>query len=187
MSFCVASPLDEFSLLNATSCCCISMGFVTTSVPADCQRRAECSRRLFTPHSHLDGATGSLRQLQQAQPGEFRPQRRRIDELDAVNPKASRRVDVLRDGVDENGAMRVEAMSIEQDFVDAPVRFDRSDLARNDDALEQPQEVEALARQRIVSAEKLLNRYKGVPRACSSARMSTVPLIGPAIISSNLP
>src|SRR4029077_18866279 len=91
----------------------------------------------------------SASSLQQIEHGQFSPQPLRVDELDAVNAKALGGVYLLRDLVDEYPAVRVGASRFDQDFVDAPIRLDRLDLARNDDAVEQPQEIETLTRQRV--------------------------------------
>src|SRR6266851_9256350 len=52
------------------------------------------------------------------------------------------------DIVDKNGAQRVDRETLEQDLVDARLRLDRTDLARNEDAVEPAEEIKTLTRVR---------------------------------------
>src|SRR5260370_42403990 len=86
--------------------------------------------------------------LKEPECDELGQQRRRIGEMDRVKTESTGggRVDV--DIVDKNGAQRVDREALEQDLVDARLRLDHTDLARNEDAGEPAEEIKTLTRVR---------------------------------------
>src|SRR5712692_5529615 len=75
---------------------------------------------------------------------ELRPQRGRIREMDRVKAERACGSHVGLDVVYKNGAQRVDRKAFEQRVVDAWLRLDRADLARDQDAAEPAEEIKTL-------------------------------------------
>src|SRR6266849_2512300 len=67
--------------------------------------------------------------------------------MDRMNAEGARGRCVDRDVIDKNGAQRVDREAIEQDLVDARLRLDRADLARDHNAVEPAKEIKTLTRE----------------------------------------
>src|SRR5260370_1154907 len=69
--------------------------------------------------------------------------------MDAVNPERACRLGIPGVVVDIDGVVRLDPVPLQQNSKNPRIGLDHADLARNHHAPEQPQEIEALGRQRI--------------------------------------
>src|SRR6266478_1162791 len=101
-----------------------------------------------------------LCRLKQPEGDKVGPQYRRIREMDRVNAEAARGRYVGLAIVDKDCARRVDREALEQNLVNARLRLDRADLAREHDAAEPAEEIKTLARQGEALGRPVAERVK---------------------------
>src|SRR6267378_7612857 len=86
--------------------------------------------------------------------------------------------------IDVNRQGRVDCKSLQEKLENAWIRFQQFHFARQHNSPEPLQNSNRFRAAGKVSTDQLLSAYKGTLREFSFVRMSTVPEIGPASISS---
>jgi len=104
-------------------------------------------------------------------------------EMDRMNAERAGSVHIRGGIVDIDGAFRVDRKALKQQFEDVAIGLDDPHLTRDQNAAKPTQKLEALESRRVGLGREIRKAIKGLPKALSSARISTEPAIGPGIIS----